>query len=172
MENRDWCWHVPQALRFLPAQEPGPQLRPSDAHTSMSLFKCVFFCFVFLQSTNIRHFGNVRYVMFIYIFQHDTTSQKFLKSKNLCFCKEFGNTLLEGVCIRLTWHLHNHDMTHVMNMKEILCMFMTTVIMYHCLNVSTTDIVWDVFVMTTWHKPTHHNLSVSLSWQLDITKTT
>jgi len=23
----------------------------------------------------------------------------------------FGNTLLEGVCIRLTRHLHNHDMT-------------------------------------------------------------
>jgi len=23
-----------------------------------------------------------------------------------------GNTLLEGVCIRLTWHLHNHDMTY------------------------------------------------------------
>jgi len=32
----------------------------------------------------------------------------------------FGNTLLEGVCIRLTRHLHNHDMTHVMNMKEVL----------------------------------------------------
>ncbi len=40
----------------------------------------------------------------------------------------YGNTLLEGVCIRLTWHLHNHDMTHVMNMKEVVCMFMTTVI--------------------------------------------
>jgi len=27
--------------------------------------------------------------------------------------KTFGNTLLDGVClcIRLTWHLHNHDMT-------------------------------------------------------------
>ncbi len=25
----------------------------------------------------------------------------------------FGITLLEGVCIRLTWHLHNHNMTHV-----------------------------------------------------------
>jgi len=25
--------------------------------------------------------------------------------------KYFGNTLLEGVCIRLTRHLHNHDMT-------------------------------------------------------------
>jgi len=26
----------------------------------------------------------------------------------------FGNTLLEGVCIRLTW---------LLNMKEVLCMF-------------------------------------------------
>jgi len=37
-----------------------------------------------------------------------------------------GNTLLEGVCIRLTWHLHNHDMTYDMNMKEVLFMFVTT----------------------------------------------
>jgi len=37
-----------------------------------------------------------------------------------------GNTLLEGVCLRLTSHLHDHDdMTHVMNMKEVVCMFMT-----------------------------------------------
>jgi len=35
-----------------------------------------------------------------------------------------GNTLLEGVCLRLTWHLH-HDMTYVLNMKEVLCMFVT-----------------------------------------------
>jgi len=28
------------------------------------------------------------------------------------FFREKGNTLLEGVCIRLTWHLHNHDMTY------------------------------------------------------------
>jgi len=26
--------------------------------------------------------------------------------------------------------------------------------------------------MTPWHKPIHHNLSESFSWQLDITKTT
>ncbi len=48
--------------------------------------------------------------------------------------KYFGNTLLEGVCIRLTWHLHNHDMTHVMNMNEVLCMFMTTVIKCYSLS--------------------------------------
>ncbi len=37
-----------------------------------------------------------------------------------------GNTLLEGVCIRLTWH--------VMNMKEVVCMFITTVIKCHSLS--------------------------------------
>jgi len=26
------------------------------------------------------------------------------------YIKEIGNTLLEGMCIRLTLHLHNHDM--------------------------------------------------------------
>ncbi|XP_048015537.1 uncharacterized protein LOC125248017 isoform X2 [Megalobrama amblycephala] len=30
---------VPQTLRFLPAREPGPQLRPADEHTPKSLFK-------------------------------------------------------------------------------------------------------------------------------------
>jgi len=34
--------------------------------------------------------------------------------------KYIGNTLLEGVCIRLTWQLHNHDMIYViMNMKKV-----------------------------------------------------
>jgi len=33
--------------------------------------------------------------------------------------EESGNTLLEGVCIR---HLHNHDMTYVMNMKFYACL--------------------------------------------------
>ncbi len=47
---------------------------------------------------------------------------------------DFGNTLLEGMCIRLTWPLYNHDMTQVMNMKEVLCMFMTTVIKCHSLS--------------------------------------
>ncbi len=52
----------------------------------------------------------------------------------LIFSKILGYTLLEGVCIRLTWHVHNHDMIHVMNMKEVLCMFMTTVIKCHSLS--------------------------------------
>ncbi len=50
---------------------------------------------------------------------------------NALFCHflvKGHNTLFEGVCIRLTWHLHNHDMTHVINMKEVLCLFMTNVI--------------------------------------------
>ncbi|KAK2867573.1 hypothetical protein Q8A67_025690 [Cirrhinus molitorella] len=33
---------VPQTLRFLPAQEPGPQLSPADAHSPMSIFKMFF----------------------------------------------------------------------------------------------------------------------------------
>uniref|UniRef100_A0A9J8DDY0 PiggyBac transposable element-derived protein domain-containing protein n=1 Tax=Cyprinus carpio carpio TaxID=630221 RepID=A0A9J8DDY0_CYPCA len=44
-----WSWKTeddidmaPQALRFLPTREPGPQLRPCDAHTPMSLFKKFF----------------------------------------------------------------------------------------------------------------------------------
>jgi len=40
----------------------------------------------------------------------------------------YGNTLFEGVCIRLTWHCHKHDITPVMNMKESIWMFMTVVI--------------------------------------------
>ncbi len=35
------------------------------------------------------------------------------------------------MCIRLTWHLNNHDITPVMNMKEALCFFLTTVIKCH-----------------------------------------
>jgi len=46
----------------------------------------------------------------------------------------FCNTLLEGVCIRLIWHFHNHDMTYVMNTKEVLCMFMTTVTKFNSLS--------------------------------------
>ncbi|MCI4394954.1 hypothetical protein PGIGA_G00174820, partial [Pangasianodon gigas] len=33
---------VPQTLRFLPAREPGPQLRSADSHSPMSLFKLFF----------------------------------------------------------------------------------------------------------------------------------
>uniref|UniRef100_A0A7N8XH10 PiggyBac transposable element-derived protein domain-containing protein n=1 Tax=Mastacembelus armatus TaxID=205130 RepID=A0A7N8XH10_9TELE len=33
---------APQALRFLPKREPGPQLKPRDAHSAMSLFKMFF----------------------------------------------------------------------------------------------------------------------------------
>jgi len=51
------------------------------------------------------------------------------------FVAKMGNTLLEGVCMR---HLHNHDMTYVMNMKEVLCMFVTTGIKCHLL-------IYDIF---------------------------
>jgi len=30
-------------------------------------------------------------------------------------------------------HIHNHDMTYVLKMKEVLCMFVTTVIKCHSL---------------------------------------
>ncbi|KAM9481429.1 piggyBac transposable element-derived protein 4-like isoform 2-T2 [Clarias gariepinus] len=33
---------IPQTLRFLPAREPGPQLRSADSHSPMSLFKQFF----------------------------------------------------------------------------------------------------------------------------------
>jgi len=60
-----------------------------------------------------------------------------------------GNTLLEGVCIRLTWHLHNRDMTYVLNMKEGLCMFMATVI--KCLSLNNDIFNANMtFVMISW----------------------
>jgi len=34
--------------------------------------------------------------------------------------REFGNTLLEGVCIRLTWHLHNPDITKPLTGYDVL----------------------------------------------------
>jgi len=55
----------------------------------------------------------------------------------------FGNTLLEGACIRLTWHVHNHDTCE--EYEGGLCMFMTTVIKCHLLNYdifNADDIVW------------------------------
>lgn len=44
---------LPQAMRFLPAQEPGPQLRLCDAHTPMSLFK------MFVETPILRLPGHV-----------------------------------------------------------------------------------------------------------------
>jgi len=94
-----------------------------------------------------------------------------------CVCwKINGKTLLEGVCIRLRlWHLHNHDMTYVMNMKEVVCMFVTTVIKCHSLNYDIFNAnmtLFEMFLLWQLDKPIHHNLSVSLSWQRDITMTT
>jgi len=53
--------------------------------------------------------------------------------------------------IILTWH--------VMNMKEVLCTFVTTVIKCHSLNYDIFNANMTLFEM-------------SVSWQLDITKTT
>jgi len=58
----------------------------------------------------------------------------------------FGNTLIEGVCIRLTWHLHNHDLTYVMNMKEVLCL--TTVIKCHSLSYDIFNANMTLFEMS------------------------
>jgi len=52
---------------------------------------------------------------------------------------------------------------------EVLFMFVTTVIKCHSLSYMT---LFEMSLLTPWHKPIHHNLSVSLSWQLDIIKTT
>jgi len=64
----------------------------------------------------------------------------------------FGNTLFEGVCIRLTSR-HKHDITPVMNMS--LWMFMTFVIKCHSVNYDTSTAKLTLFKM-------------SLLWQLDI----
>jgi len=64
---------------------------------------------------------------------------------------KFGHTLLEGMCMRLTWHLHNHDMTYVMNMLEVLCMFGTTVIKCHSLSYYIFNANMTLFEMFLWH---------------------
>jgi len=69
--------------------------------------------------------------------------------------KNTGNTLFEGVCIRLSWHCHKHDIPPVMNMKESLRMFMTVVIKCHSVNYDTFNAKLTLFEM-------------SLLWQLDI----
>jgi len=46
--------------------------------------------------------------------------------EEFCVCFNMISTLV-------TLYLHNHDMTYVINTKEVLCMFMTTVIKCHSL---------------------------------------
>jgi len=72
----------------------------------------------------------VCFLSFFFLFFYST--KYYVYSTDLI--KLFGNTLLEGVCIRLTSNLHNHDMTYVINMKEVLGMFLTTVIKCHSLS--------------------------------------
>jgi len=61
-----------------------------------------------------------------------------------------SNTLLEGVCIRLTWwQLHNNDMTYVC---LCLCMFVTTVIKCLSLNNDVLNANMTLFKMSLlWH---------------------
>jgi len=59
-------------------------------------------------------------------------------------------------------------MTFVMNMKEVLSMFVTTVIKCHSLSYDIFNANMTLFEMSLlWQtrlKPIHHNLPVSLSW--------
>jgi len=57
----------------------------------------------------------------------------------------FGNTLLKGCA--LDWHG-----TFILNMKEVLSMFMTTVIKCHSLSYDIFNANM-TFGMTSWHKP-------------------
>ncbi|XP_048021562.1 uncharacterized protein LOC125252375 isoform X2 [Megalobrama amblycephala] len=72
---------VPQTLRFLPAREPGPQLRPADEHTPKSLFKMFKMqgimpplvvgtaCFAKYSLVKGKtHLGNARHVTFTCVF--------------------------------------------------------------------------------------------------------
>jgi len=86
------------------------------------------------------------------------SSLLFLDTIQITFRYRFdyftGNTLLERVCIRLTRYLHNHDMTYVMNMKEV---FLHVIKCY--------SLSYDIFNanMTLFEITIHHNPSVSLS---------
>jgi len=57
-------------------------------------------------------------------------------------------TLYLKGCMRLTWHLHNHDMTYVMNMKEVLCMFVATVTKCHSLSYDIFNANMTLFEMS------------------------
>jgi len=129
------------------------------------------------------------------IFQHYCTSSCFhlvcSVYAKIYFCmhlicniylnlNHFGNTLLEGVCIRLTWHLHVHDsalvslilfsleagswqtrvQNHVLNMNYA-CLWQLSLSVFHSIM---------SFWMQIWHclkclcyDILHHNLSVSLT---------
>jgi len=101
-----------------------------------------------------------RYVMLTPIL----TAQTFLK--NLSF-NMLGDTLLEGVCIRLTWYLHNHGICY-----EVLCIFLTTVIKCNSLNYDIFNANMTLFEMSLlWHLDINHYIT-TCQWQFDISKTT
>jgi len=76
----------------------------------------------------------------------------FHESRFWIYWSNIGNTLLEGVCIRLTWHLHTHDICY-----EYEGSFMHV---SQCHSLSY-DILYTNMML----------FEMSL-WQLDITKTT
>ncbi len=91
-----------------------------------------------------------------------TNNWRKLKNQILTFCiysfliedKEKRTTFLL-VCVRLTWHHHNHDM--IVHMMKSLWKFMTVVIKIHSINKVAFNAksalfqrFLGVFVMTTW----------------------
>ncbi len=99
---------------------PGPPQYSKTAH-----FRVAFYC-----GQPKAHLCNNHAVLFSSLICHTCEVDGLSRQRR----SAHGDTLLRGVWIRLTWHLHNNDMTHVMNMKEVLCMFMTTVIKCHLLS--------------------------------------
>jgi len=79
-------------------------------------------------------------------------NQMFFNERFWIYWSNIGNTLLEGVCIRLTWHLHTHDICY-----EYEGSFMHV---SQCHSLSY-DILYTNMML----------FEMSL-WQLDITKTT
>jgi len=56
--------------------------------------------------------------------------------------RKFGNTLLEGVFIRLAWHLHNHDMSWIWN-RVYACLWQLSLSVFHS--------IMTLFKMLLWH---------------------
>ena len=100
-----------------------------------------------------------------------------------------GNTLFEGVYIRVTWHCHNYDMTlswtchkryeHVINFHNVIhCHSVVVMTSWNCLGCLECDkltlikvtLPEVVLVMTSWHKSKRHyqKLSLDLFWDVFI----
>jgi len=69
-----------------------------------------------------------------------------------------GNTLLEGVCIRLTWHLHNRDTCHEYEGDFVE----VTVIKCHSLNYEIFNANMTLFEMSLlWHLYINHQYIIT-----------